>query len=381
MQLKTFEEMKKTSAFFMLKPVNAIYTFIITVCAVILAILIWAIFSPMDDVVKATVLLRPSQAVSSVKFVTSGELSVKNFENDNFVKSGDLLFSLDTTVFESELEAYQTELKKCEDEIFIYKTLLQTIKTNEYPALQETENAYLKSAAYLLEKERYETILKDAKIKLKREEEAPEMLKVMQVIEDLQNELKQTELSYKTWLHTQFINANDTLKQLQTSKRTIETNITELKRAIKNSTIYAPISGRITETKKVNQGDYILAGEEIIKIVPEDNQALIAELYVDPSYVARIKVGNGVKIKFPGLPPSRYGQIETEVSLVPPDVSLSPDGQPIFIVEAKIKDPYLKTKTGQTARLIPGITAEGRIITERSTVMQMVLRKLDFIAR
>ena len=75
----------------------------------------------------------------------------------------------------------------------------------------------------------------------------------MQVIEDLQNELKQTELSYKTWLHTQFINANDTLKQLQTSKRTIETNITELKRAIKNSTIYAPISGRITETKKVNQ--------------------------------------------------------------------------------------------------------------------------------
>ena len=47
---------------------------------------------------------------------------------------------------------------------------------------------------------------------------------------------------------------------------------------------------------------------------------------------------------------------------------------------AKIKDPYLKTKTGQTARLIPGITAEGRIITERSTVMQMVLRKLDFIS-
>lgn len=135
----------------------------------------------------------------------------------------------------------------------------------------------------------------------------------------------------------------------------------------------------LQKQKKVNQGDYILAGEEIIKIVPEDNQALIAELYVDPSYVARIKVGNGVKIKFPGLPPSRYGQIETEVSLVPPDVSLSPEGQPIFIVEAKIKDPYLKTKTGQTARLIPGITAEGRIITERSTVMQMVLRKLDFM--
>ena len=30
--LKTFEEMKRTSAFFMLKPVNAIYGFIVTIC-------------------------------------------------------------------------------------------------------------------------------------------------------------------------------------------------------------------------------------------------------------------------------------------------------------------------------------------------------------
>ena len=114
MQLKTFEDMKKTSAFFMLKPVNAIYWFIISVCATIVAVLIWAIFSPMDDVVKATVLLRPSQAVSSIKFVTSGELSNKNYENDDLVKEGDLLFSLDTSVYEGELEAYQNELKKTE---------------------------------------------------------------------------------------------------------------------------------------------------------------------------------------------------------------------------------------------------------------------------
>ena len=31
------------------------------------------------------------------------------------------------------------------------------------------------------------------------------------------------------------------------------------------------------------------------------------------------------------------------------------------------------------ASLIPGITAEARIITDRTTVLRMVLRKLDFI--
>ena len=71
--------------------------------------------------------------------------------------------------------------------------------------------------------------------------------------------------------------------------------------------------------------------------------------------------------------------VETEVSIVPPDVTVMSTGQPAFVVEAVIENPYLSTKRGQTARLLPGISAEARIVTDRSTAMQMVLRKLDFI--
>lgn len=158
----------------------------------------------------------------------------------------------------------------------------------------------------------------------------------------------------------------------------LESKITELNRYIKNSTIYAPISGRIIEILKSNIGDYILAGEEILKIVPESSSTLKACLLIDPAYIARVKVGNQVKIKFPGLPPSRYGQIETNVAMIPPDVDIS-TGTPIFIAEAPIPQDYLITSDGQTAKLISGITAEGRILTEKSTVMKMILRKLDFI--
>ena len=147
---------------------------------------------------------------------------------------------------------------------------------------------------------------------------------------------------------------------------------------MKNSMIYAPISGRITESLKLNIGDYILAGEEILKIVPESSSTLKAYLYIDPAYIARVKVGNPVKIKFPGLPPSRYGQLETQVSLVPPDVDISM-GSPIFIAEAPILKDCLISTDGQVAKLIPGITAEARIITEKSTMIKMILRKLDFI--
>jgi adhesin transport system membrane fusion protein len=379
MYLKTFDDMKKTSAFFMLKPVNAIYGFIVTVCLAIVAVIIWACLAPMDDVVKASVLLRPSQAVSSIKCVTSGELSVKNFENDDIVQEGDLLFSLDTTALKTELESYRLAQKKNLENLHVYKILAETISSSKLETGEDDTDAYLKSKSYLLEKSRYETMLEDARVKYEREKDAPAGLRVPQTIADLENQYRQTKLSYETWLSNQSIQTNEKVSSLETERKSYESRISELERAIKNSTIYAPISGRISEVTKFNSGDYILAGEEVLKIVPQENEALRADIYVDPSYVARVKVGNPVKIKFPGLAPSRYGMVETEVSLVPPDVTLTATGQAAFVVEAVIVNPYLRTKQGQTARLLPGITAEARIVTERSTAMQMVLRKLDFI--
>ena len=379
MYLKTFDDMRKTSAFFMLKPVNAIYGFIITVCFAIFVVIIWALIAPMDDIVKASVLLRPCQAVSSVRCVTSGELETKNYDNDFIVNEGDLLFSLDTSALKTELDSYRLAQKKNLENLHVYKTLAMTISSGIIDVPEDDTDAFLKSNSYLLEKSRYETVLEDARVKYEREKEAPSSLRILQNITDLENQYIQTKLSYETWLSNQNIQTNEKLSSLETERKSLESRISELERAIKNSTIYAPISGRITEIKKMNSGDYIIAGDEVLRIVPQDNESLKADIYVDPSYVARVKVGNPIKIKFPGLAPSRYGMVETEVSIVPPDVTVMTSGQAAFVVEAVIDNPYLSTKHGQTARLLPGISAEARIVTDRCTAMQMVLRKLDFI--
>lgn len=378
MYLKSFDDMQKTSVFFMLKPANAIYGFVITICVSIVAIIIWALFAPMDDVVKGTVLLRPNDAISSIKCVTNGEVFEKKFENDDVVMKGDFLFSLDSTSYKRQLDSYIKEQCKNRDDISINNELLETIEKLKLPELPIKSNAFIKCSAYLSEYKLYENEINEIKTKIERENNKPETLKIPQTIQDLQSELNQNELTFETWKSNQKIQVLDNKKQLETTKYTLESRIAELERIIKNSTIYAPISGRISEIKKLNKGDYILAGEEILRIVPQKSEKLKAEIYIDPNYIARIKTGNLVKIKFPGLPPSHYGIIETEVSIVPPDVSYLND-QPIFIVEAEIESPYLITKNGQLAKLIPGIIAEGRIITDRSTVIQMVFRKLDFI--
>lgn len=378
MHLKSFEELKKNSVFFMLRPTNVIYAFIITLLISIILILVWAFLAPMDDVVKSTVILRPNEAISVIKCVVSGELSEKYFINDEVVNKGDLLFFLDTSSYESQLETLKKEEDKNQKDIFINEKLLESINNKKIPELAIDSDAYIRCFVFITEYQRYKNEINDIRNKLERERNKPESLKIPLTIKDLQAELNQNELAFELWKNNQKIQVLENLKYLESTKNTLETRITEMERVIKNSTIYAPISGRITEITKLNKGDYILAGEEILRIVPQNSEKLKADIYIDSNNIARIKIGNPIKIKFPGLPPSRYGTIETRISIVPPDVSYV-NGKLVFIAEAEIKEPYLISKNGQIANLIPGITAEGRIVTDRSTVMQMVLRKLDFI--
>lgn len=168
MHLKTFDQMKKISVFFMLTPVNAIYWFIVTICVLIAVILVWAAFAPMDDVVKSTVILRPKQAVSSIKCVTSGQVYFKNFENDDIVNENDLLFTLDTGVFKTELEAYKNQKNKNENDISINNILIQTIDTETLPEIDTLSDAFVKAYGYVSELQRYQTVIFDMKTKLKR---------------------------------------------------------------------------------------------------------------------------------------------------------------------------------------------------------------------
>ena len=378
LKLSTFEELQKKSVFFMLKPANAIYGFLLTICISLLVLIIWAFFAPMDDVVKASVILRPEEAVSSIRCVTGGELFIKNYVNDQVVTEGDLLLSLDSSAYKKELENYQLQLSVIEQDIFVNDTLIKTIKSETFPNIEKNSNAYLKSASYLYEKQRQEYIMTDCQNQLEIEKNKPDFMTVPQTVKDLESKLSQIQLSFFTWKNDVLSEALSLQQQLNSSKKSIESKIAELNRYIKNSTIYAPISGRITESLKLNIGDYILTGEEILKIVPESSTTLKASLLIDPAFIARVKVGNSVKIRFLGLPPSRYGQIETNISLIPPDVDIS-TGTPIFIAEAPIPKDFLVSSDGQIANLIPGITAEAKISTEKTTVMKMLLRKLDFI--
>jgi multidrug resistance efflux pump len=382
MRFADMSEFQRGYQFFMLRPSRGISVFIITLAGIVSAAVLWACVMKMDDVVKTTALLRPAQAISVVKAISGGEALEKNYVHDGPVSEGDILLRLDVSADVLELANSRKLMERLDNNIIIYNALAETIRRGANAAATErmnNEEAFIRCETYLIDLRRQEGQIEELRIKLERERAMPGGLAVTQRLEDITRELELAELQAASWENTRMIESLDALKSLLQNRENLERRISDLERNIRNATIRAPISGRVNEYRQLNRGDIVLPGEEIIAVVPDDGSSLKAELYVDPAYIAQVKIGQKATLRFPGLPPSKFGKIEAEVSLIPPDFAQGSGSSPVFVVEALVRTPWLVSSGGEKIYLRPGIAAAGRIIVSRDTVMRMILKKLDFI--
>ncbi|MDR2941528.1 MAG: HlyD family secretion protein [Treponema sp.] len=378
-KFSNLEEFQLGYQFFMTKPSPAVKMFIFIITCVLVVALIWASIAKMDEIVKATVFLRPIETISIIKPLTGGQIQQKNYIHNEYVKKGDLLFKLDTSADFLELQNSKELMERIKNNIYIYTALIETIKRNTNTVSKNNEEAYLHSEKYILENRRQSLQIDEMRKKLETEKNTPEMLLVKQKIDDMKGDLERTELQFALWKNSKATETKDILENLIQSKENLERRMADLDRNIRNGTIYSPISGRINELRKLNIGDYIVPCEEILTIVPDNETGLKAELYIEPAYIARVKTGQKAVLRFPGLPPSKYGKIEAEINLIPADYNIVQDATPYFIVEAKIKEPWLISREGEKMYLRVGIGATGRIVIDRDTILRMILKKLDFI--
>ncbi|MBP5520634.1 MAG: biotin/lipoyl-binding protein [Treponema sp.] len=116
MCLKYYDE-TKTLLSYKFTLVNVICDVLVTLSLSVFSVLVWAILIPGEKSEKTPVVLSLERDDCSVKCATSGMLVMKNFNNNDLVKEGDLLFMLDTTALESEKKNLENRL--CELECII----------------------------------------------------------------------------------------------------------------------------------------------------------------------------------------------------------------------------------------------------------------------
>jgi hemolysin D len=177
--------------------------------------------------------------------------------------------------------------------------------------------------------------------------------------------------------------AGERLTTLQQQISTERQKLTTAERRRNLVVLRAPADGVVLELGQRSIGSVAKEAEPLITLVPRSNK-IEAEVDIDSADVARLRVGDTVRVKLDALPFQRHGTIDgrvrviTENSFQPdknagPPTSKDPDGRPAFFRARVSLGTLTLHDVPQDFRLIPGMTTTAEILVGKRTIISYLL--------
>lgn len=137
----------------------------------------------------------------------------------------------------------------------------------------------------------------------------------------------------------------------------------------------SPVKGIVKDVKVKTVGGVIEPGEDVIEIVPYEDRLLV-EANINPKDVAFIHPGQKATVKVTAYDYAVYGSLEAKLEGISADTSYDEQQQQWFYrIWLRTDDNHLE-KAGEVLPIIPGMTAEVDILTNKRTVLQYILKPI-----
>lgn len=134
----------------------------------------------------------------------------------------------------------------------------------------------------------------------------------------------------------------------------------------------SPVNGTIQEITVNTIGGVVRPGEDIIKIVPKDDQ-LIVEAKIRPSDRAFIFPGQKAVVKITAYDFSIYGGLDGQLVDISADTIEDQEGNTFYRVKLRTDKTEL-TRKGEVLPITVGMVASVDILTGKKTVMEYLLK-------
>ena len=173
------------------------------------------------------------------------------------------------------------------------------------------------------------------------------------------------------------------LAQWQAQKRDVErqlrslgSEITRINQEQKNYIITAPISGRLVNYSGVQKGNFIVQGQPIGEISPEEN--VVAECMVSPKDIGFIKKNQKVKFQIDAYNYNQWGLLEGKVVDIDQNITVNQQtGEAYFKVRCVMDKNYLQLKNGYKGQIGKGMTLTARFYLLDRTLWQLLFDRVD----
>jgi len=161
-----------------------------------------------------------------------------------------------------------------------------------------------------------------------------------------------------------------TAKQIELNE--IKERLSSLTERKTRTELKSPVNGTVKEILFNTVGGVVRPGEDIIQIVPKDDQLLV-EARIRPSDIAFLYPGQEAVVKITAYDFSIYGGLKGEVVNISADTIEDEEGNSFYRVRIKTDKTELVRK-GEVLPIIPGMVASVDILTGKKTVMQYLMK-------
>jgi adhesin transport system membrane fusion protein len=146
---------------------------------------------------------------------------------------------------------------------------------------------------------------------------------------------------------------------------------------VKRTVVRAPLRGTIKNIRVNTIGGIIQPGQDIMEIVPLEDQLLI-EARIKPSDVAFLRPGQPAMVKITAYDYSIYGGLEAALEQISADTirDEKKTDESYYRIQVRTRQSHLKDRGGGALPIIPGMTATVEILTGHKTVLDYLLKPL-----
>lgn len=349
---------------------------------------VWAFKSEIDQSTQVTGQVIPSARSQIVQTPDGGILEKLYVKEGDKVEKDALLAVLDQTRIQAQFQ--ETEAKTIQLRAEIARLTAEMLNTplvfdkeiqQNYPQIIQAQNNLFQKRQQAITEEL--SSLRES-LKLAQEEldinlplltsgdvSKSEVIKLKRQVADIKTQMTTKQNKYLQ-------DAQAELAKAQGELASISQTMAQRKDALDHTQIFAPMTGIVKNIKFTTIGSSLKASEEIMQIVPLDDDLLI-EVKVKPKDVGNLKVGIPANVKIDAYDYTIYGSLSGKLVFIGADTineNLKYQEEPYYVARVKTTGRTLTHVKEGEIELQPGMTATVDLITGRNTVLNYLIKPI-----
>jgi adhesin transport system membrane fusion protein len=347
----------------------------------------WAYLAELEEVTRAPGSIISSSRTQLIQSQEGGTLEELLVREGASVNAGQVLVRIERTRAEStyletraKLAGYTATKSRLMAEIFGGQPKFPAI-LKDYPDFKENQVALLRKRRAALEEDL--SALENMRRLIKQELEMnlplvvtgdvsrTEVLRLERQVADFQSQITNKRNKYLQDTQAE-------LSKVEEEMAGLDQTLAQRKNQLEHTDLRAPVKGTVKNVRITTQGGVIRPGEEVMQIVPFDDELLI-EARVKPADIAFLKLGLTASIKIDSYDSGIYGSLPGELIFISADTiseDLKQGETAYYRVHVRATSKQFSGRPNAKLEIQPGMTATLEIKTGRKTVLHYLTKPI-----